>query len=90
MNILKCIVNIYNASTKNIIETYKRKKKETETCIGNLSITTFYGILALVIILAIILPLIFICMYDKTVVDNVFISETSEIATESTAIIDNK
>ena len=29
-------------------------------------------------------------MYDKTVVDNVFISETSEIATESTAIIDNK
>jgi|TARA_Y100000813_G_C23812971_1_gene189264 hypothetical protein len=90
MNILDCILKIYNASVKNIIETFKRKKKETETCIGNLSITTFYGLLALVIILAIILPLFFICMYDTTVVDNVFISETSEIATESAAIIDNK
>ena len=58
MDIIKIIFNQNMLKVfSNIKETYTEKEKEIKKNIGNLNPTTFYGVLAILIISAILFPL---------------------------------
>tara|TARA_Y100000389_G_C17239874_1_gene402511 strand:- start:304 stop:630 length:327 start_codon:yes stop_codon:yes gene_type:complete len=78
MDIFNNLLDVYNSSSKNIKKKYEEKKKDITSGIGNLNTTTFYSIIAIIIILSIILPLIFLYFFNQPIVHNIFSPDTTE------------
>ena len=78
MDIFNNLLDVYNSSSKNIKKKYEEKKKDIMSGIGNLNTTTFYSIIAIIIILSIILPLIFLYFFNQPLVHSIFSPDTTE------------
>ena len=87
MDIYNNLVDVYNSNSKKIIETFENKKNDTEKNIGSMSIENFYFTISLLIIAAIIIPLLFIYIYESDYLSSIFNLETVE--NESEMAIDN-
>tara|TARA_B100001175_G_scaffold317691_1_gene335772 strand:- start:161 stop:475 length:315 start_codon:yes stop_codon:yes gene_type:complete len=87
MDIYNNLVDVYNSNSKKIIETFQDKKNDTEKNIGSMSIENFYFTISLLIIAAIIIPLLFIYIYESDYLNSIFNLETVEH--ESEMEIDN-
>lgn len=84
MDIYNNLVDVYNSNSKKIIETFQNKKNDTEKNIGSLSIENFYFTISLLIIAAIIIPLLFIYIFESDYLSNIFNLETVENESEMT------
>ena len=65
MDIYNNIIDVYNSSSKKIIETFEIKKNNAKRNIGNTNIHSFYIILSLLIIMSLILPLVLFYVYHS-------------------------
>lgn len=92
MDIYNNLVDVYNSNSKKIIETFQNKKNDTEKNIGSLSIENFYFTISLLIIAAIIIPLLFIYIFESDYLSNIFNLETveSETTIENLTEIENE
>lgn len=82
MDFYKNFIDIYESSSKNIIETFKQKKDNIEKNIGNLNTNTFYGIIIAIIILSILLPIAIIYIYNPQNLKNILFGESNNIIPE--------
>lgn len=78
MDIFNNLLEVYNSSSKNITKKYEEKKNDILNGIGNLNTTTFYSIIAFIIVLSILLPLAFLYYYNQSLINSIFLPETSE------------
>ena len=77
MDIFNNILEVYNSSSKNIFKKYE-EKNDILNGIGNLNTTTFYSIIAFIIVLSILLPLAFLYYYNESLINSIFLPETTE------------